>query len=87
LQNLILTEQLSGRRNIAGSMYSVFAVADKLYRTIFDAQNSESLPRKLVCSEGGKHQKEEEEDVLLLKLMIILETLITFTKICLIEAQ
>ena len=53
-QNLILTEQLRGRRNIAGSMYSVFAVADKLYRTIFDAQNSEFLPGKLVRSEGGK---------------------------------
>jgi Zn-dependent metalloprotease len=53
-QNLILTEQLRGRRNIAGSMYSVFAVADKLHRTIFDAQNSESLPGKLVRSEGGK---------------------------------
>jgi Zn-dependent metalloprotease len=53
-QNLILTEQLRGRRNIAGSMYSVFAVADKLHRTIFDAQNSESLPGRLVRSEGGK---------------------------------
>src|SRR5919197_4448506 len=53
-QNLILTEQLRGRRCIAGSMYSVFAVADKLYRTIFDAQNTESLPGKLVRSEGGK---------------------------------
>jgi Zn-dependent metalloprotease len=53
-QNLILTEQLRGRRNIAGSMYSIFAVSDKLHRTIFDAQNTESLPGKLVRSEGGK---------------------------------
>jgi Zn-dependent metalloprotease len=53
-QNLILTEQLRGRRYIAGSIYSVFAVADKLYRTIFDAQNTESLPGKLIRSEGGR---------------------------------
>src|ERR671924_1563891 len=51
-QNLILTEQLRGRRYIAGSMYSVYAVANKLYRTIFDAQNTESLPGKLIRSEG-----------------------------------
>jgi Zn-dependent metalloprotease len=53
-KNLILTEQLRGRRNVAGSMHTLFAVADKLYRTIFDGQNSESLPGKLILSEGGK---------------------------------
>ena len=53
-QNLILTEQLRGSLSIAGSMYSVFAVADKLHRTIFDAQNTEFLLRKLVRNEDGK---------------------------------
>jgi Zn-dependent metalloprotease len=53
-RNLILTEQLRGRRNVTGSMSAVFAVADKLHRTILDAQNAESLPGKLVRSEGGK---------------------------------
>jgi Zn-dependent metalloprotease len=53
-QSLILTEQLRGRRNVAGSLYTLFAVADKMHRTIFDAKNSESLPGNLVRSEGGK---------------------------------
>ena len=53
-RSLILTEQLRGRRNVAGSMHTLFAVADKLHRTIFDTQNSESLPGMLIRSEGGK---------------------------------
>ncbi|MFZ0327370.1 MAG: M4 family metallopeptidase [Nitrososphaeraceae archaeon] len=53
-QNLIITEQLRGRRSIAGSMASLFVRSDKLHRTIFDAHNSESLPGKLVRGEGGR---------------------------------
>jgi Zn-dependent metalloprotease len=53
-QTIILTEQLRGRRNVAGSMHTLFAVADKLHRTIFNAQNSESLPGSLIRSEGAK---------------------------------
>ena len=53
-QTLILTEQLRGRRNVAGSLHTLFAVADKLHRTIFDAKSSESLPGNLVRNEGGK---------------------------------
>src|SRR5690242_11255168 len=47
-QSLILTEQLRGRRNVAGSLHTLFVVADKLHRTIFDANNLESVPGKLV---------------------------------------
>ena len=53
-QSLILTEQLRGRRNVAGSLHTLFVVADKLHRTIFDAKNLESVPGNLVRSEGGK---------------------------------
>ena len=53
-QTLILTEQLRGRRNVAGSLHTLFAVADKLHRTIFDAKHSESLPGSIVRSEGSK---------------------------------
>jgi hypothetical protein len=37
-QTLIVTEQLRGRRTVAGSLHTLFAVADKLHRTIFDAK-------------------------------------------------
>jgi Zn-dependent metalloprotease len=53
-QTLILTEQLRGRRNVTGSLHTLFAVADKLHRTIFDAKHSESLPGNMVRSEGAK---------------------------------
>ena len=53
-QTLILTEQLRGRRNVAGSLHTLFAVADKLHRTIFDAKHSESLPGNIVRTEGAK---------------------------------
>ena len=33
-KNLVLTEQLRGRRQVTGLMSSMFAVSDKLYRTI-----------------------------------------------------
>jgi len=53
-KNLILTEQLRGRRTVTGLMSSMFSVSDKLHRTIYDTRNTESLPGKLVRSEGGK---------------------------------
>lgn len=53
-KNLILTEQLRGRRLVTGLMSSMFSVSNKLDRTIFDAENSESLPGTLVRREGGK---------------------------------
>jgi Zn-dependent metalloprotease len=53
-KNLILTEQLRGRRLVTGLMSSMFSVSNKLNRTIFDAENSENLPGILVRYEGGK---------------------------------
>ena len=53
-KNLILTEQLRGRRAVTGLMSSMFSVSDKLHRTIYDAGKTESLPGKLVRSEGAK---------------------------------
>ena len=52
-QNLIVTEQLRGRRNIVGGLYSMFPSSNKLYRSIFDAKNGENLPGDLVKAEGG----------------------------------
>ena len=46
-KNLILTEQLRGRRLVTGLMSSMFSVSNKLDRTIFDAQNTENLPGTL----------------------------------------
>jgi Zn-dependent metalloprotease len=53
-KNVILTEQLRGRRQITGLLTSMLSVSEKLQRTIYDAQNAESLPGKLVRAEGGK---------------------------------
>lgn len=53
-KNLILTEQLRGRRLVTGLMSSMFAVSNRLDRTIFDAQNREKLPGKLVRYERGR---------------------------------
>jgi Zn-dependent metalloprotease len=53
-KNLILTEQLRGRRLVTGLMSSMFSVSNKLERTIFDAENAENLPGELVRREGGK---------------------------------
>jgi Zn-dependent metalloprotease len=53
-KNLILTEQLRGRRLVTGFMSSMFSVSNKLDRTIFDAENAENLPGTLVRHEGGK---------------------------------
>jgi Zn-dependent metalloprotease len=53
-KNLILTEQLRGRRLVTGLMSSMFSVSNKLDRTIFDAKNSENLPGTLVQREGQK---------------------------------
>jgi Zn-dependent metalloprotease len=51
-KNLVLTEQLRGRRQVTGLMSSMFAVSDKLYRTIYDAHNSENLPGTTIRVEG-----------------------------------
>jgi len=53
-KTIILTEQLRGRRTVTGLMSSMFAVSDKLNRTIYDAGKTETLPGTLVRSEGGK---------------------------------
>jgi Zn-dependent metalloprotease len=53
-KNLVLTEQLRGRRLVTGLMSSMFSVSNRLDRTIFDAKNSEKLPGTLVRREGGK---------------------------------
>jgi Zn-dependent metalloprotease len=53
-KNLILTEQLRGRRLVTGLMSSMFSVSNKLHRTIFDAENTENLPGILVRQEGEK---------------------------------
>jgi Zn-dependent metalloprotease len=53
-KNLILTEQLRGRRSVTGLMSSMFSVSNELNRTIFDAENGESLPGVVVRYEGGK---------------------------------
>jgi Zn-dependent metalloprotease len=53
-KNLILTEQLRGRRLVTGLMSSMFSVSNRLDRTIYDAKNREDLPGTLVRREGGK---------------------------------
>ena len=53
-KNLVMTEQLRGRRLVTGLMSSMFSVSEKLHRTIFDAGNTETLPGALVRSEGGR---------------------------------
>jgi Zn-dependent metalloprotease len=52
-QNLILTEQLRGRRSVTGLMSSMFSVSNILDRTIYDAKHTENLPGTLVRQEGG----------------------------------
>jgi Zn-dependent metalloprotease len=53
-KNVILTEQLRGRRQITGLLTTMLSVSDRLQRTIYDAQNAENLPGKLIRLEGGK---------------------------------
>lgn len=53
-KNLVMTEQLRGRRLVTGSMSSMFAVSGNLDRTIYDAGNTETLPGTLIRSEDGK---------------------------------
>lgn len=55
-KNLILTEQLRGRRSVTGLMSSMFSVSNKLDRTIYDAKHDESLPGVLVRREGGRRK-------------------------------
>ena len=52
-KNLVVTEQLRGRRNIVGGLFTVFPISDRLNRSIFDAQHEENLPGKLVRGEGA----------------------------------
>jgi Zn-dependent metalloprotease len=53
-KNLILTEQLRGRRLVTGLMSSMFSVSNKLDRTIYDAKHTENLPGTVVRREGGQ---------------------------------
>ena len=53
-KNLILTEQLRGRRQVTALMSVMFSRSDGLNRTIFDAHKIENLPGTLVRVEGGK---------------------------------
>src|SRR5438093_5074553 len=53
-KNLILTEQLRGRRLVTGLMSSMFCVSGGLYRTIFDAHHLENLPGTVIRYENGK---------------------------------
>lgn len=58
-KNLVLTEQLRGRRLVTGLMSSMFSDSNKLERTIYDAGNREDLPGALIRREGqkGKYDK------------------------------
>ena len=53
-KNIILTEQLRGRRLVTGLMSSMFSVSNRLDRTIYDSQNRENLPGILVRREGER---------------------------------
>jgi Zn-dependent metalloprotease len=53
-KNLVLTEQLRGRRSVTGLMSSMFSVSNRLDRTIYDAQKLESLPGNVVRREGER---------------------------------
>jgi len=53
-KNLILTEQLRGRRNVSGTFQSLMPKSPQLYRSIYNAENSEKLPGLIVRSEGQK---------------------------------
>jgi Zn-dependent metalloprotease len=53
-KNLVLTEQLRGRRLVTGLMSSMFSVSNRLDRTIYDAKNRENLPGYLVRREGER---------------------------------
>jgi Zn-dependent metalloprotease len=55
--DLIVTEQLRGRRNIVGGLSTMFPSLNRLYRSIFDAKNGQNLPGDLVKAEGGGAKK------------------------------
>ena len=46
-KNVMLTEQLRGRRAVTGLLTSMLSVSDTLQRTVYDAKNTESLPGTL----------------------------------------
>jgi Zn-dependent metalloprotease len=52
--NLVMTEQLRGRRNVTGLLQSFMPRSSQLYRLIYDAENSEKLPGVIVRSEGQR---------------------------------
>lgn len=62
-KNLILTEQLRGRRLVTGLMSSMFSVSNKLNRTIFNAENTEELPGTLITYEGFTGVRTQERSV------------------------
>ena len=49
-KNVILTEQLRGRRQITGLLTSMLSVSDTLHRTIYDAADLRKSARKMVRS-------------------------------------
>jgi len=53
-KNLILTEQLRGRRQVTGLLSSIISASDRLQRSIYDAHHAENLPGSLVRVESGK---------------------------------
>lgn len=53
-KNVILTEQLRGRRQVTGLLTSMLSVSEKLQRTIYDAKNGGNLPGSMVRAEGAK---------------------------------
>jgi len=62
-KNLILTEQLRGRRTVTGLMSPMFSVSNKLDRTIFNAENTEELPGTLISYEKFSGIKTQEVTV------------------------
>ena len=46
-KNVIMTEQLRGRRQITGLLTSMLSVSDRLHRTIYDAADNRKSARKV----------------------------------------
>ncbi len=54
-QNLVLTEQFRGRRQVTSLLSSMFSVSDDLDRSIYNARNSENLPGSIARQEGTSY--------------------------------
>ena len=52
LQNIALTERARGRRSMMRGLLAIGVPAGELRRTVYDAQNAQNLPGKLVRGEG-----------------------------------